>query len=60
MSKSKCGFCNATLKSGEWILINTENGVVKACNDRRMCATRCVQRGKSLLSMGLHKDVKDE
>lgn len=59
MSKSKCGFCNKALRSGEWMLVKTDNGVVKACNDRRMCATRCVKQGKSLLTLGLHNDVKD-
>ena len=59
MSKSRCAFCNAELKSGMWILTKTDNGVVKVCNDRRGCATRCVKQGKSLLTMGLHKDVKD-
>lgn len=59
MSKSKCAFCNAELKSGMWVLISTDNGVVKACNDRKGCAVRCIKKGKSLLHMGLSKDVKD-
>lgn len=60
MSKSKCEFCKKQLRSGEWMLIKGEDDTkaMKVCIDRKACSQRCIAKGKGLLSLGLHKDVR--